>query len=100
MFENTPQYQLAILEDKFGHMSKYLFNAKTQRFYCLSQGRDYDIRSARFCSRHLGFSAARARLWVVMTRKGRARWTTNESLESLVKVFFAAPQMQATCLLC
>ncbi|OLP73157.1 hypothetical protein AK812_SmicGene47716, partial [Symbiodinium microadriaticum] len=52
VFENTPQYQLAILEDKFG--------------------RDYDIRSA-----------------------SRARWTTNESLESLVKVFFAAPQMQA-----
>ncbi|CAE7717841.1 unnamed protein product [Symbiodinium sp. CCMP2592] len=52
VFENTPQYQLAILQEKFG--------------------REYEIRSA-----------------------SKARWTTHEPLENLVKVFFAAPKMEA-----
>ena len=43
----------------------------------------------------LRFAVSRSRFWAILTRKGRMRWTTNESLESLTQAFAAQPATQA-----
>ena len=75
VFENVPDYKLGILQANFG--------------------KNYNIKFATFCSRHLGQGMARRRTWAVLVHKAKAEWRTEKSLAELLQPLMRIPSL--TC---